>query len=58
MHSVAFSPDGGVVATGDHNAKLTLWSASTGEKLREAQCGASCAAWRSRPDGRVVAAAT
>ena len=37
--SVAWSPDGAKLATGDNAKKLTIFDAASGAKLLEATCG-------------------
>jgi WD40 repeat protein len=58
VHSVCFSPDGHALATGDIYARVTIWEASTGEKLWELTGAAGPKPIESvcfRPDGRAIA---
>jgi RNA polymerase sigma factor (sigma-70 family) len=64
MHSVAFSPDGKTLATGDHNDgwqvnTIRLWDAAKGTQLRLLQGhtdGILSLAWS--PDGKTLASAS
>ena len=53
--SVAYSPDGMQLATGDDSKTLTVWAAATGEKLREVECGGLVWSVAYSPDGAQLA---
>jgi WD domain, G-beta repeat len=55
MSTLAFSPDGQVVATASLDAMLRLWNASTGERLKEIPTPAGLSAVAFRPDNKSLA---
>ncbi|MHC5110463.1 MAG: protein kinase domain-containing protein [Planctomycetota bacterium] len=56
IYDILFSPDGAVIVSADLNGSLRLWSAATGESIREFVSG-SGSIWSltSSSDGRLVA---
>jgi len=52
ISSVAFSPDGMVIAAANHDGKLRLWELATGKEIRSL-VGRDCAAFS--PDGKTLA---
>jgi hypothetical protein len=55
MSTLAFSPDGQVVATASLDAMLRLWNAGTGERLQEIPTPAALSAVAFRPDNKSLA---
>ena len=55
VNSVAFSPDGREVATGDANGNAYLWSAATGQRTSILPTGDKVFAVAFSPDGTLVA---
>src|SRR5262249_15361435 len=55
----AFSPDGGLLATADHDGEIRLWDAGEGSRIRtlEAEKGWQATVLAFSPDGRTLAAA-
>jgi len=59
VSSLAFAPDGKLLATGDWNGDVVFWDAATGRKIRRLateSAGVTCVTFS--PDGKVLAAAS
>ena len=57
VHSVAFSPDGQILATGGENSTVTLWQVSDGSMLRTINVGGQMSSLAFSPDGKTLAVA-
>jgi WD40 repeat protein len=57
VESVAFSPDGKLLASGGRDGRLILWDPATGKKLRDWQLPSGVNAAAFAPDGRHLATA-
>ncbi|HEX8560413.1 MAG TPA: serine/threonine-protein kinase [Pyrinomonadaceae bacterium] len=56
--SVAFSPDGGLVAAGSWDTTIRLWNTATGEMRILGRCDGPVASVAFSPDGRLFASAS
>ena len=55
VYSVAFSPDGRRLVTGNSGSVMHVWDSTTGETLFALKCGSSAFSVAFSPDGRLVA---
>lgn len=58
LHSVAWSPDGALLATGDDSGRLAIWDANDGQLLGSVESRSSMYKINFSPDGRRIVVAT
>ena len=56
--SLAFSPDGSVLASGGADSRVIVWGAADGERRRTLSANGECRSLRFSPDGEMLLAAS